>query len=444
MRSFFDSNTPSTPRSSSRCVVLSREPVTTEPCPSVSAVDALLTTTCLMITNSAELTSLVERLRKQSSIAIDCEFQGEGRYQPLLCLVQLFFEGEGHIIDPFEVDLTPLGEVLADARIEKLFHAGSNDIPLLARATGRQIENVFDTQIAAGFVGMGASPSYVSLVERVTGISLAKTSRFTDWSKRPLSTEQLTYALDDVRHLAEVSEFIKQELDRHSRTAWAHRATEEMVIRALQPRDRYQLYLRVGPHKGMSRRRLGILREVVAWRDRRAEEIDRPVGRVVNDEALRQLVFQPPHSVADLTSRRGLQGIGRAATDLLEAVQRGQALPDSELPPALISRASDERSELVSMLLATALRIRANELDIAPSVIANRDQLEALAIWHFAGRTGHAPELITPGSWKREAAGELLVAFLDGHYSLQIDPDAVDGVALAPADARRVRADEAS
>ncbi len=158
-----------------------------------------------MISTQAGFQALLVRLRGQPEVAIDCEFHGEGRYYPQLCLVQLAFGGEVVAIDPFVVDLGPLGEVLADASILKVFHAGENDLPLLTNAAGQPVRNVFDTQIAAAFVGHGAAPSYSLLVERLCRVTLSKKSRFTDWVARPLSEEQVAYALDDVRHLLKVA-----------------------------------------------------------------------------------------------------------------------------------------------------------------------------------------------------------------------------------------------
>ena len=220
-----------------------------------------------MISTQADFQALLTRLRGQPQIAIDCEFHGEGRYYPLLCLVQLCAGEEIVAIDPFKVDLKPFGEVLADPSVVKVFHAGENDIPLLAEATGQPVCNVFDTQIAAAFVGYGAAPGYTLLVDRVCGVRLSKKSRFTDWAARPLSPDQVTYALDDVRHLLPLADTLSTELVEQSRLEWAEMAIDEMVAKALKPRDRTRLYLKLGPLKGMSSRQLAVLREVAAWRD---------------------------------------------------------------------------------------------------------------------------------------------------------------------------------
>jgi ribonuclease D len=383
-----------------------------------------------MINAQVDFDALLGRLRGVSEIALDCEFQSEGRYYPRLCLLQLSGGGELTAIDPFTIDLTPLGEMLGDASVLKLFHSAENDIPLLARATGHPIHNVFDTQIAAPFVGHRAAPAYSLLVESLCGVRLSKRARFTDWIARPLSPEQVAYALDDVKYLPGVAAALRKALVERGRLEWAAMAIEEMVAKALAPRDRSRLYLKLKPPRDMSSRQLAVLREVAAWRDRRAAEIDRPPPRVAPDEALHQIAYRPPRTRDDVARLRGLQGVGNGVNGLLAAVKRALELPDADCPPVLGPFERDERAELVSQFLATALRVRANELAIAPAVIANRDQLDQLVAWHFSGRHASPPEIVAPGGWKGAAVGEMLLGVLDGRHGLRVDPDAPDGVAL--------------
>lgn len=385
-----------------------------------------------MISTQAELHALLGRLQGQPEIALDCEFHREGRYHPKLCLVQLASGAEVAAIDPLAVDLAALGAVLADASVLKVFHAAENDIPLLAATTGQPVRNVFDTQIAAAFVGYGSAPAYTLLVERICGVGLSKQSRFTDWAARPLNPDQVAYALDDVRHLLQVAAVLRHELAQHGRSQWATIAIEDMLAKVLAPRDHARLYLKLGPLKHMSPRQLAVLREVAEWRDRRAAAIDRPIQSVVSDDALRQLAFEPPRTAADVDRLRGLQRVGSGIAGLLAAVKRGLELPDAACPPVLDLRSRDERTELVSLLLTTALRMRANELKLAPALIASRDQIEELVEWYFSGRSAAQPEIMLPGGWKFAAAGEMLLALLEGRAGLRIQPDAPNAVALTP------------
>jgi ribonuclease D len=386
-----------------------------------------------MIRTQAELEALIGRLRRHDQLAVDCEFHSEGTYHPRLCLVQLHGGEEAAAIDPFEVDLRPLGALLADAEVQKVLHAAETDLQLLARATGATIRNVFDTQVAAGFVGREAAPSYALLVERTTGVVLSKTLQYTDWRARPLSAEQVDYALNDVRHLPAVAAALHKELARRGRADWAACEQGERVAKALAPRDRARLWLKLGPFKDLSSRQLAILREVAAWRDGRAEELDWPVQRVAPDRALRQLAFEPPRTPRDLEGSRGLQGVGAGARGLLAAVERALTLPEADCPPMFTPRARDERVEPVGQLLATALRARGQELDLAPSLLANRDELEALAAWHFLRRDQPPPEPLVPGTWKHAAAGDLLLGLLEGRLALAVDPGAPTGVIARPA-----------
>jgi ribonuclease D len=385
-----------------------------------------------LIASQPDLDALLNRLQGETEIALDCEFQGEGRYTPLLCLVQVAFGGDAVAIDPLKVDLGPLGKLLADESVVKVFHAGEIDIRLLRDATGHSVRNVFDTQIAAAFVGYGATPAYASLVEKLCEVSLSKRAQFTDWVARPLSSAQIDYALQDVRHLIPMAKLLRAELVRLGRSDWASRATDEMAERAQTPRDRSRLYLRLGPFKEMTPRHLAVLREVATWRDVRAEKLNRPVQTIAPDEALRQLVFDPPRTPEALSRLRGLQRLGDSAGGLLAAIRRGMELPDADCPPEVEASLRDERSDLICSLLAIALRVRANELKIAPSVIGKREHLEGLLAWHDAGRSGQPPEIVQPGSWKKDAAGDLLLSVLDGSVALAVDTETSGGVEITP------------
>jgi len=385
-----------------------------------------------MITHQRDLTALLDRLQGVDEVALDCEFEQEGRYAPELCLVQIAGGGELEALDPFEVDLAPLGGLLADESVVKLFHAGENDIPLLARATSGPVRNVFDTQIAAPFVGYRAATSYAHLVERLCGVALRKDKQYTRWAARPLDPEQITYALDDVKYLPAAASALREELTRLGRLAWAMKATDAMVAGALAPRDRSTLYLRLKLRRDMTRRQLAVAREAAAWRDRRAEEIGRSPRRIASDEALVELAAHPPRSSEDLSRRRGLQGVGRAAVSLFAAIQKALELPESDCPPALERGERDERVELTAMLLAAGLRILAAELRVAPLMIGGRDDLEHLAAWHVAGRRDPPPEIVAAGGWKGDAVGEVLLSILDGRLALRTDGSAPAGVALVP------------
>lgn len=382
-----------------------------------------------MISTQREFNELVRKLASHPEIAVDCEFHGEGRYRPRLCLVQLGYSGEGVVVDPLCVDLSPLREVLESESVVKLCHAPEQDIQLLAAATGGTIRNVFDTQIAAAFVGYGISESYATLVESICDVKLSKASRLTNWLARPLTLAQITYAVNDVRYLPQVAAALRNKLIMLDRFAWATTAMSDMVAKALAGRDRSRLYLRIGPLKTLSSRQLAVLRELAVWRDRRAEETDRPPRSVVADEALLQIAVEPPGNAAELVKLRGCDKIGKGAEGVMKAIEAGRSVSDADCPPVVADR--DERTDSVAAFLGTALRVRANQLQIAPLIIANREQIEALVTWYFAGRPEPAPEVVTTGGWRRAAAGDLLLSCLEGQQALRVNGEASLGVIVS-------------
>ena len=384
----------------------------------------------MVVTRQPDLERLVRDLATQPSIPLDCEFHSEATYHPRLCLVQVGCGPDAMALDPFVLDLTPLAAVLSDPAIQKVVHAGETDLRLLARATGRPVQNVFDTQVAAAFVGPDAAPSYATLVERYAGAVLSKASQYTDWTLRPLSREQVAYALNDVRHLPAVAAALHERLSALGRLGWAADETLRRVAKAQSPRDRSRLYHKLGPLKDFSSRQLAVLREVAAWRDRRAEQQDVPVGRVVQDRALRQLAFDLPRTRRDLEGLRGFPRLDGGIDGLLDAIARALALPDDQCPPVLSPRGVDERLDPVAQLLATAARVRALDLDLAPSMLATRDDLECVARWHLAGRPDPRPDLLDPATWQRAAIGDLLLDLLDGRAGLRVDLSAPAGVVI--------------
>jgi ribonuclease D len=365
-------------------------------------------------------------------LAVDLEFQGEGRYYSLLCLVQLGIAGEFVAVDPFKVNLAPLAPLLESEAIRKLFHAGNQDIAILKREVGVVPRNVFDTQIAAAFLGYGESLGYVPLVQRITKVPLDKKHRFTDWTRRPLSREQIDYALNDVRYLLPVYEAIVQRLDQRGRKNWVVEASAEMTEQSAKTREIGKEYLRLGKLSGFSRRELGVLRELAMWREEVARERNRPVGSVMNDDALRQICYTMPKNETVLKNIRGIGSLSKEnVTGILDAVKRGLAIPDAELPELVTSRETDPSMEGIASLLSAVVRSRAIALEIAPNLLANRDDLNRFASWILAG----CPADVSPGSqtldgWRRDAVGEILLNIGLGKASLKVDPNVPGGIVI--------------
>ena len=286
---------------------------------------------------SVVLERIAARARAAGRIALDTEFMGEGRYRTQLCLIQLAvadtLKGTGgsggeqiEIVDPLEGTLAgePLAQVLADPQIEVVVHAGRQDIALLRRALECEPTNIFDTQVAAGFLGMPAQCSYDTLLAELLGVRLSKSASFTRWDARPLSAEQLSYAREDVVHLTALARELERRLEQAGRLRWA-REECEFLERVSDERDLEAIFERLPRVRGMSTSSQGVAQELVAWRERTAAERDRPVQSVLSDAALVEIAKRKPSSLRKLEEIRGVgQGsLRKRGEELLATVQRG-------------------------------------------------------------------------------------------------------------------------
>ena len=376
---------------------------------------------------SLALKTLADGARAAGRLALDTEFMGEGRYRTLLCLVQLAIpehvqDGERIlVVDPLaeELDGSPLADVLADPAVQVVVHAGRQDIALVRRRLQTEVTNVFDTQVAAGFAGLGAQSSYDSLLTEILSLKVAKTASFTRWDARPLSAEQLAYAREDVVHLLELASELEQRLTKLGRLEWA---LEECgpLERSSDVRDLETIFARLPRIGGLSPSARPIARELVEWREQTAERQNRPVQGVLSDATLVEVARRRPSSRSDLEKIRGVgaSGSGRRADELLEAIRRGRdrpadPAPQSERPPA--GRPDD--APLVALAEAL-LRARARQAGLAYELLAARADLQAIV----AGmRAGEEADVRTLRGWRRELAGSELLDMLEGRVSLSVN-----------------------
>jgi ribonuclease D len=369
---------------------------------------------------------VVERLAEADEVCLDCEFHGEGRYYPNLCLVQLAFGTEQLAVDPHEVALAPLAPLLEAESVRKVLHDGRQDLPILARAVGTaSFRNVFDTQVAAAFAGYGGSIGYGALVLDVCGVKLDKSLQVSDWT-RELSDKQVEYALDDVRYLSVVSATLRERLTENGRIAWVLEACSDAVRRALTKPDPEKLYRRVGSISRLNGVELGILREVAKWRERVAETLDKPVPTVANDLALKSLALQPPKDLRALEGIRGL-GSGRSqpwARELLAAIAIGVAKPE---PLQQTQRDQDALIEGLTSVLGLARRFVAIKEGIAGELLVSQAELRALSEWQLGGRSGDSAVAVLSG-WRRPVIGELLLEVLSGDVAFRADAAAPGGI----------------
>src|ERR1700754_3504465 len=279
-----------------------------------------------MPVTQTEVDRLAESAREQGRLGLDTEFMPEGRYRPLLCLVQIVVGEHVEVLDPLTstFDPTPLAEVLADPAIEIVLHAGRQDVAILRREWKTTFTNVFDTQVAAGFAGFSAQAGYSGLLHDVLRIRLPKTASFTRWDARPLTDEQLRYARGDVEHLLPLADDIRSRLEPRGRLEWA-REECRAVAAASDERDPEEVWRRLPRSAGLDPRERAVARELAAWRERTAAREDRPVGSILRDPTVVELAKRQPAGRRELSQIRGINAdvIRRRGPDVLAAIERG-------------------------------------------------------------------------------------------------------------------------
>ncbi|MFC3229095.1 ribonuclease D [Marinibaculum pumilum] len=379
-----------------------------------------------LITDTDTLAAFCEGLKGADYITLDTEFMRESTYWPQLCLVQVAGpvdddgkapEGSGAVIDPLAegIDLAPLDELLHDDSMVKVLHAARQDLEIFYKRSGRLPAPIFDSQVAAMVCGFGDQVAYDKLVAQLAGAEIDKSSRFTDWSRRPLTDRQIHYALSDVTHLRQVFLALKAQLEENGRTPWLAeemgRLTDPRTY-AMQPED---AWLRVKT-RGAKPRALAVLREVAAWRERAAQERDIPRNRLLRDEALLDIAGHPPTDEAGLSRIRGMprgfaQGpMGKA---LMAAIKRGIDTPKSEWPMQDRQPRKAKPPASIVELLRVLLRVKAEEHDVAQRLIATSDDLEAIA-------ADDAAEVAALAGWRREIFGEDALALKAGKLALAV------------------------
>lgn len=369
----------------------------------------------------SEIERLAGRAREEGRLGIDTEFMPEGRYRPLLCLVQVCVGEEIVVLDPLEADMgdpAPLAAVLADPAVEVVLHAGRQDVAILRRGWNTTFANVFDTQVAAGFAGYSAQSGYTGLLHDVLRIRLAKSASFTRWDARPLTPEQLRYAREDVEHLLPLADELQRRLRERGRLEWAR---EECVAitEATDERDPDEVWRRLPRVGSLDPRDRAIARELAAWRERTAAREDRPVGSIVRDPTLVELAKRGPRSPKDLAQIRGAGPdiVRRRGRDILAAIERGRAA--EPVRPEEGERLSTDAGDGPTIALAEALvRARAHEAGLAYELIAARADLAPVVVAARRGRP--EPDVRTLRGWRRELVGAELLELLAGRRRLGV------------------------
>ena len=369
----------------------------------------------------SELERLAARAREAGRLGIDTEFMPEGRYRPLLCLIQICVGDEVVVLDPLQGDMgdpAPLAAVLTDPEVEVVLHAGRQDVAILRRAWSTTFANVFDTQIAAGFAGFSAQAGYTGLLHDVLKIRLAKSASFTRWDARPLTPEQVRYAREDVEHLLPLADELQRRLRERGRLEWAR---EEClaIATATDERDPEEAWRRLPRISGLGPRERARARELAAWRERTAAAEDRPVGTVLRDPTLVELAKRGPRSAEELGQIRGAgpDVVRRRARDILAALERGRAAEPIRLDEG--ERLATDAADGPTIALAEALvRARAHEAGLAYELIAARADLAPIVVAARRGRP--EPDVRTLRGWRRELVGAELLDLLAGRRKLGV------------------------
>jgi ribonuclease D len=383
----------------------------------------------MVISDTAALARFCDEQTGTSFVAVDTEFMRERTYWPILCLVQVAGPIEAAAIDPLApgIDLTPLLALMADESILKVFHAARQDVEIFFNLSGTVPKPLFDTQIAAMVCGFGDAASYETLVSKLAQASLDKSSRFTDWSRRPLTERQIRYALADVVHLRTVYEGLQQRLASNGRAAWFAEDMAELADPSTYRNEPSEAWRRFRLRGRVDSRFFGVLREVAAWRETAARQRNLPRGRIMRDEAVLEIASHTPKTIETLGRARSLgKGVaeGKLGNEILQAVQRGLANSKAlEVPPPSRADTPPGLGPLIE-LLRVLLKQRCEEHQVAQRLLATTEDLEAIA----ADDRASVPALF---GWRYDIFGKDALALKHGQLALTVRRNRITLVEVA-------------
>lgn len=371
-----------------------------------------------ILTTTETLADFCQIAANSRYISIDTEFIRERTYYPNLCLVQVACEKQAVIIDPLAqgMDLTPLFDLLQNEQVLKVFHAARQDVEIFHYLSGKIPHPMFDTQVAAMVCGFGESISYDGLVREIAKKQLDKTSRFTNWEQRPLTRKQLEYALADVVHLRTVFEVLEKRLEAAGRSAWI---AEEMEILtdpstyASHPEDAWK---RLKP-RTRAPKFLAALQAVAAWRERTAQRLNIPRGRLLKDDTLTDIAASNPDSLEELYKLRGMhKGMdARQMEDLLQELEKARNLPKDQLPELPDFQQLPSSADAAIELLRVLLKRQCEKKDVAQKLVAGRNDLELVAL-------GKLAETPLSHGWRWDIFGQYAEALMKGKLAMALDP----------------------
>ncbi|MFY9288043.1 MAG: ribonuclease D [Alphaproteobacteria bacterium] len=370
-----------------------------------------------MLTTTEELAAFCKAHATTDFITVDTEFMRERTYWPKLCLIQLGGPQEAVAVDPLAdgMKLDPLFELLANSQVMKVFHAARQDVEIFYNLTGQVPQPMFDTQVAGMVCGFGEAASYETLADKLANAKIDKSSRFTDWSHRPLSEKQVNYAIGDVTHLRTIYVKLVEMLQKNDRIGWVKEEMETLTSPSTYQIHPQEVWRRFKWRADKPRLR-AMLRELAAWRELEAQRLNVPRNRVVRDEALMEIAHHPPSNVHELARIRGLStgfAEGRQGKEILDAVARAADLPSDQCPTGDARRILPPGLGPVMDLLKVLLKQVSEENGVAAKLIATTDELEDIA----ANDDAKVPAL---HGWRRDLFGHLALELKHGELALSI------------------------
>jgi len=377
-----------------------------------------------LIVDASDLEVVLNQIDESKEFGLDLEFIPERTYYPIICLVQINVQEKVYLVDPIKLqDLNLLWQRVADPSIVKVVHAASQDLSIIFQRSNLIPQNIFDTQIAAGFLGLGHPAGYGKLLSSLFDIILSKTESFTDWQARPLSQSQIDYAIDDALHLLPLYHRIKDELIERKRLEWVIEECRLYEQPYYYIKESGREFLRVKGAQGLHRRKLAVLQALCLWRDAEAKRKDRPARSVLSDNIMLELARKPPEDLSDIQRIRGvrpdqLQGWGK---HIIKVVEEAKLLTETELPHWPAGRAPSKSDVLIADVLYMVLKLGSQDLAIAPELISTREELQSFVRLGKARLSSASAEKESEESdhpllngWRFDLVGSQLLRILDG------------------------------
>jgi len=376
-----------------------------------------------LISQQDDFLELCDHIRESGIVAFDTEFVSESTYRPELGLLQFATADRSVAVDPIALSNTEAWwEIMADDQTTVVVHGGQAEIRFCLHLIGRPPQKLYDIQLAEGFRGRSYPLSYSAIVQRVLNVQVDGSQTRTDWLRRPLSDDQLRYALEDVEHVLEIWRRQNTWLKKHGRLEWAEAELQRMIDDIVRDDSSAAWHRISGTHK-LTRRELAIVQELARWREEEAAYRNRPVRRVLRDDLLIDLARRKPRNVQQALATRDLNRpeYKRRLDDIVKVISAAMEIPDNELPKKPRNRRQESSSDeqVISKLLSLSLSNRCAELDVSQSLVANNKDLTELVRHHRFKQTENGMPRILEG-WRQEVCGQLLLDVMDGKIGFRV------------------------